>query len=149
MSVVKLEENLWKFLSNFARNLSNCERSDWSEYECSIASFILISCTFFIYIFLNLGNSMIFKIIFTDYFLIICLRCNMGYIQWLVCIILVVLLVGNFRTWGRELNLSAHMYDPTKATGTLKGKQKHKIRKVWLKYYNQCSYPHIKKYRFW
>lgn len=41
---------------------------------------------------------MIFKIIFTDYFLIICLRCNMGYIQWLVCIILVVLLVGNFRT---------------------------------------------------
>lgn len=56
---------------------------------------------------------MIFKIIFTDYFLIICLRHIMGYIQWLIYNMLVVLLIGNFRTWGRELNLSAHMYDPT------------------------------------
>lgn len=54
-----------------------------------------IECFFIVHF---LGNSTIFKIIFTDYILITSPSLNIfnkGYIQWLAYIIIVVLLAGN------------------------------------------------------
>lgn len=75
-----------------------CRKSILAEYECSINFSISVSYRK-LFIVSSVGNSVIFQIISMDYILIKRLSLDIlskGYIQWLTCRTIEVLLLGNW-----------------------------------------------------